>query len=360
MNGELRVRPTAGLAAIVVAHAAILASVLIGISQPSGCVAPTPQQTVQQTDTIQLPQYNPLDERMVTQPIELPAVNEQAQSELKQQILRWRRYTVPAQPCQPCQPAPSRVVVKPKPTAPSPPKPGSPSVPPDFPDAGDEEPLVLNEPDDGPVTLPMVRWQMAAFLDDSDLSNRVKSWLETHPGLKSLREQCEWQVYAPDNPLYKTRFAGDVPTDAFPVVVLQDHTGGHVHVASRNNLPSSAEELYRDFARGYELYKQAKQAVITGVIDLKADGISWDEAIEQQTTPLAPGDCPDGFCPVDQQPALSPTKRPGQRIRDLLFPARNNPANALIWADGSEIATMILAATAAGLLALLIRKRMYA
>ena len=305
MNGELRVRPTAGLAAVVVAHAAILAAVLIGISHPSGCAAPTPQQTVQQADTIQLPQYNPLDERMVTQPIELPPVNTDAQQEIKQQILRWRR--------QPVQP-----------------------------------------------TLPPIKWQMAAFLDSSPLSDRVHSWLESHPGLRSLRDQCEFQAYAPENPLYKTRYAEDIPTTVFPAVILQDSTGGHVHVATRNNMPSTAEELYRDFARGYELYQQAKQAAITGVVtEVKEDGISWDDAIEQQTTPLAPGDCPDGFCPVDQQPALSP-KRPGQRIRDLLFPARNNPANALIWADGSEIATMILAATAAGLLALLIRKRMYA
>lgn len=345
MNGELRVRPTAGLAAVVVAHAAILAAVLIGISHPSGCAAPTPQQTVQQADTIQLPQYNPLDERMVTQPIELPPVNTDAQQEIKQQILRWRRQ--PVQPCVPCQPQPA-------PARPGKPKPDVPS------EFDDVEPLVLDDPGDGPTTLPPIKWQMAAFLDSSPLSDRVHSWLESHPGLRSLRDQCEFQAYAPENPLYKTRYAEDIPTTVFPAVILQDSTGGHVHVATRNNMPSTAEELYRDFARGYELYQQAKQAAITGVVtEVKEDGISWDDAIEQQTTPLAPGDCPDGFCPVDQQPALSP-KRPGQRIRDLLFPARNNPANALIWADGSEIATMILAATAAGLLALLIRKRMYA
>ena len=226
---DMRIQPSGGLVAMVILHAAILSGVAVVIF--SAVTAPGP------TEECFLPEIEPQDEPTIGRAIELPPVDVAAQQELKQQLFRWRRTTTGRQPCVPCQgstsrrpSAPADRVVKPLPVDPA--EPNEPDTPDALVDPSDADSATKSP-------LPRSTWQLALFLDDSPLSRRVGKWFESDASLRRLRQQCEFQQYSADNPLYRTRYAERIPVDAFPVVLLQDARGGHIHVASRHNLPEA-------------------------------------------------------------------------------------------------------------------------
>ncbi|AMV35243.1 hypothetical protein VN12_24170 [Pirellula sp. SH-Sr6A] len=209
-----------------------------------------------------------------------------------------------------------------------------------------QPPLVVT-----PVKAPESKaYQLALFVGDDSQSRRLIQWFESNPKLLKLRELCEFQIYTESNPLYRERFASIVPREQFPVVLLQDAKGGHIHAAGRAMIPSTPEELYSDLQYGYQLYEQALQAEKTGAI--RSAGYSWDEMISPTMT-LFSQDCPDGFCPIDTSDRL----RPGARIRDRLFDEVNDGRSAILWASAGEMITLALIVVAVLLLGFILIKR---
>ncbi len=202
-----------------------------------------------------------------------------------------------------------------------------------------------------PATPPVKDFQIALFIGSDAKSKQLLDWFNRDSRLQTMRQRCEFQVYTADSPLYRTRYAQDIPPDQFPVVLLQDKSGGHIHAAGKSMIPTTVDKLYADFQKGYELYQQARQAQKTGAI--KSRGYSWDAAISP-TMQLQPGDCPDGFCPDG---GTSDRWTPGERLRDL-FNQGQAAKDALLWTSASEIATVVLILAAVILLALIVWKRM--
>lgn len=202
-------------------------------------------------------------------------------------------------------------------------------------------------------TPPKKKYQVALFLDSTPQSQQLLSWFGSHKELSTLKEQSEFQTYTSSNPLYRTRYADIVPANQFPVVLVTDATGGHIHAAGRTMIPGSGEELWSDVLAAAQLWRQAKEGkVITGLV--KTKGYSWDDQI-LPSMQLQASDCPDGLC-FPEQPW-----RPGDRLRpngggglfDLPIPSQT----AFLWANASEIATVALLGLAALLLMFILGKR---
>jgi hypothetical protein len=337
MNDSVRIRFSVGLVFVAIVHAVLVALMFTVLHQ-----TPAPD-TVD--DGFKVPDRGPsVPSARQIETLRRPAqVNLEAQGEVKQQQIVFcppQRVVAPV--------TVRRVVNQPAPqTTPSGVTPAS------VPSTGD--PLAM-EPAPTPVTKPVPTtprkmYQLALFVTDDSQSQQLQEWFDTNPRLVTLKDKCEFQVYTAANAIYRTRFAEIVPADQFPVVLFQDSTGGHIHAAGRTMIPRSADELYSDLRRGYELYQQAKQAEKTGAV--KNGGYSWDDAISP-TLYLSAEDCPDGYCPVE--PADS--WRPGDRLRDGLFDRDSIPTrNALMWVSAGEIATVALIGVAVVLLGFILLKR---
>ncbi len=178
----------------------------------------------------------------------------------------------------------------------------------------------------------------------------IETDLKTIYDLVKLRSQCDFQAYTPTNALYQSRFKESVPVEQFPVIILQDTTGGHVHAAAGNMIPATAEALLSDLRTSYTLYEQAKSAEKTGLI--KTSGYSWDAAIDPSMQ-LSLEDCVDGRCPLPTQDPW----RPADRLRDGLFDRANDSAQAVLWAGASEVVLFGLVVVAAFLIVFIVLKR---
>ncbi len=173
--------------------------------------------------------------------------------------------------------------------------------------------------------------------------------MNTDPKLSAMRHPkstVNVQVYAPGDPIYKTRFATSVPTTEFPAIILTDKDGGHIHAAAKQFIPTTAAELYRDLLKGAELYKQAQaqrpaNATISGAI--KTRGYSWDNTIlptMQLPQDTSGSDCVGPYCPQPNMP--DDRWRPGSRVLDLLDGQEVSPMQAILWANWQEIAIVLL------------------
>lgn len=389
MRDEIRIRLSLGLIAVAVVHAVLLAVVFTALHRNK----PEPERN----DSWRVP-VRPTPDRpsigKVEKLQEPQEVNLQAQGEMKQQILFPRRRSLLPrnQRCQPSycpqpsysrQPTTTVVTQPPRPmTTPTSTKPaedptGSPTEDAAEPPVGqspaepatEEEPpadvigevkssdLSLDAEESAPPAItrpaappPKKGYELAVFLAGDAQSQKLQAWFDEHPGLLKLREKCEFQTYTASNAIYQTRFAEIVPSEQFPVVLFQDATGGHIHAAGRTMIPSTADELFSDLRRGFQLYEQAKQAQKTGA--MKTRGYSWDDAISP-TLYLSADDCPDGYCPVEP----ADTWRPGDRIRDGLFDNTRDTRNALMWLSAGEMATIALVFVAVVLLGFILIKR---
>jgi hypothetical protein len=194
------------------------------------------------------------------------------------------------------------------------------------------------------------KFQVLLFLDSSPRSQVLHNWFQTDPKLAGLRAQADFQVYTGNSPLYRTRYHQLVPADQFPVCLVQDATGGHIHAAGKQMIPTSANELVSDIATAYELYKEAKQGVIQQTGALKTAGYSWDDNISPSMR-LQASDCVGPLCPPSQpDPFAGGLFRPDNRVN-------NNPLQALFWGSPNDLATIFVFGLAALLLVFIMARR---
>lgn len=334
MTSQVKLKISWGLVALVIINAILIVAfdrVTDQTSRPA-------------TEAFALPasRYEPVHTNTQFESMrEAPAVNLDAQQEIKQ-----------AGPCLPCQ-KPSHPqwingerVVHWGPIVPT----SQPAVPFDrvvYPATTSSPPLPP-----GPSTR---RHQIALFVDSTAESHRLKSWFDSDPELMALRQKCEFQIFTSNNTLYRTRYASKIPASQFPVVLFTDPTGGHIHAAGGPMIPDSPGKLYADMAKGFELYKEAKQGTArqTGTREagaIKSSGYSWDASI---TPNLRMSDCPGGQCPTPDQ-----SWRPFDRVRPDggTFLDGQPLRNALVWTNSNELLTLTLCGIAVVLLIYVLNK----
>jgi hypothetical protein len=166
------------------------------------------------------------------------------------------------------------------------------------------------------------KYSLAVFVGTDQASQRLLDWVNRDPQLSDLRKNVNFQAYTKDNPLYRERFGGVVPTDQFPAVVFTDSRGGHVYVAGAASLPSSASGLYAALKESTQIQQQATQPA--------QDPSS---PIAQEFDPS----CPDGNCPPSRVPLLNPER---ERLFPNLRPKDQDPIQSLlywIWNPGEAI-----------------------
>ncbi|MCM2370950.1 hypothetical protein [Aporhodopirellula aestuarii] len=352
---EVRVRLSVGLFLIAILHVAALVATQTVVRERTTGPAETPSWQV--PDPSHSPQRGNTIERLA----EPPAVNYQAQGELKQQFVSncgpcdtgtvTRRWVGPSVVVGPSRIVPNRVV----PNNVTPPRVVHPVQPAAVPAPTVVRPMVHPQPasilTNAAPPQPRKGFEIALFVTNDSRSRQLVHWFDTDPGLRTLRQRCEFQTYTQTNPLYKSRFASIVPPEQFPVVLFQDSTGGHVHAAGRNMIPNSPAELFADMKAAFGLYQQAKSAVRTGLV--KTSGYSWDDAITP-VMQLEAEDCPDGYCP-NEPPADA--WRPGDRIRDRLFDGAVDAAKPVLDELMLRlVAGVVIAIAVVGLIVVLIRR----
>lgn len=296
MNDTIRIRFSCGLLIVAVIHAIALACVFVGMQD---------LRTVRTTEPVwRVPSasddtscYGPSN--YAAEQLQQPAsVNLRAQGEVKQQG------------CVPCQQQQSDWTYI-------------------------QQPTLIRPQAAVPATVPRKPYQISLFVTGDERSNVLLQWFQRDPSMLKLREKAEFQIYTSDSPVYRARFATAVPVDQFPVVLLTDATGGHIHAAAKSMLPRTCAELFDDMKTGFANYTQSKKTgAMTGA--MKTTGYSWDDAIKP-TMRLSTDECPDGNCPAVEPPSW----KPGDRVRDVLF--NDGPSfarDALVWANMYEIATV--------------------
>lgn len=242
-------------------------------------------------------------------------VNTSALNEIKQQ----------SGICIPCQPN-YRPVVQPQyPVVVTPKAPVQPYVP------------SPNVPQPSPVQPNTARYQIALFLDGSAKSQQLYNWFNTDPNLVALKNKCSFEVYTPENALYKTRYVNIVPPTQFPAALFLYPDGGHIHAAGKNTIPGTSAELYADFKLGFEKAKSVRTAAVpSDNAVVKTKGYSWDQSIHPSMQ-LAQQDCVGPNCP---NPA-NDRWVPGERVVDF-FKDNRDSKNLLLWGGASELATYAL------------------
>lgn len=87
------------------------------------------------------------------------------------------------------------------------------------------------------------RWFLTIYGDDADLKyQKLKSWLQTHDGLSTLRSQTHYNEYIPTDTRYQ-RYAASLPG---PVCIrLQNSKGVVTSEFWSDNIPLTAEALFK-------------------------------------------------------------------------------------------------------------------
>ena len=135
------------------------------------------------------------------------------------------------------------------------------------------------------------------FVGSDPQSQLLLSWFNTDPALVKLKSKVNFQAYAAGNLLYKSRYASQIPESQFPAIVFTRADGGHIHLASKGQIPDTPAALHSDLQASFEIYRTtlAPQA-------------------ESNKDP----NCPDGKCPV--VPPVAPDESAN---RKPIFPLRN-------------------------------------
>ena len=337
MERDVKIKLSVGLIAIVVIHAVLLAAVFTGLHHTGS------QSNRPLLDSLVGPQY-PLQPQFTQPQISAPTGYENtnpALNEIKKQAGR---------PCVNCQPqivyplsVPQPHYIVPTPDRIMPYAPSGSTIVPSIP-----APHVTVAP---VVSAP--RYQLALFVDSSPAGQQLLNWFNNDPQLRTLRAKVDFQTYTPSNSLYRTRYASIVPVDQFPALLFLKPDGGHIHATGGKMLPSTASQLYADLEASFRLAESVERApgpVQSGA--MRERGYNWDAAMQHNQlnfTPLLQSDCPPGgFCPPngDRQPLL-PSMFDGAQDK-----------NAMLWASGTEIATVALIGLAALLVVVIVIKRM--
>jgi hypothetical protein len=201
------------------------------------------------------------------------------------------------------------------------------------------------------------RKQITLFAGNDARSRDLISWFNSDSRLAKLRTNCAFEVITPQSPMYAARFANVISQQDFPAIIFAHGDGGHIYAAGGPMLPRSANTLYSDLHKAYDLALSVKNAPLmesprtsSGLIKAQG-GYSWDRNISPnlQLVGQSDGDyldCPDGNCDTSKRPGWVP----GQRVRDGLFPSQNqNPFQAIVWANSNEILTGLLGLVVVGL-----------
>jgi hypothetical protein len=183
-----------------------------------------------------------------------------------------------------------------------------------------------SQPAKNQVTVTSTPWankySLTVFVGTDPASQRLLDWVNRDPQLSDLRKSVNFQAYTKDNPLYRERFGGVVPTDQFPAVVFTDSRGGHVYVAGSSSLPSSASGLYAALKESTQIQQQATQPARDP-----------SPPMAQEFDPA----CPDGDCPPSRVPLLNPDR---EKLFPNLRPKDQDPIQSLlywIWNPGEAI-----------------------
>jgi len=204
------------------------------------------------------------------------------------------------------------------------------------------------------------RYQLALFLGNDAKSQSVKTWFDTDANLLKLRQSCAFEIYTENNPLYRAQLSRIVQPQDFPAVLFLDSDGGHIYAAGGPMLPSDQVALLSDLRKGYEFAKsvQAAPSLVSATESgalRESSGYSWDAYISPdmklQQQDLG-GDCDDGSC----DPTNSEPWRPGDRVRDILNRNGESTAQAILWANSSEIVNAVLAVAIVIMAVVLIKK----
>jgi hypothetical protein len=142
------------------------------------------------------------------------------------------------------------------------------------------------------------RYNLAIFLVHNDpASQRLLNWFNSDPQLQALKSQCNFQTYTPDNAIYKSRYARDVPVDSFPAVVYSDPSGGLVHATGPGLMPNTAPDLASDLTRAQSLQRQVVAA-------------AKQQAPPQVDIPTLQGGCDGDSCDRNRDPFFNPDRAP--------------------------------------------------
>lgn len=261
---------------------------------------------------------------------ELPAVNMQAQTELKKEMAPYQPPNKSSKqqigqigPMQDCPNCPTPAPPNPYYPAPRPPNNPAPAPSPS-------------------VGKPAKDYQLLLFISTDDQSRELLNWFNQHPKFQFLRSKdskVAVQIYSAGDQMYKLRYASVVPVSEFPAIVLADREGGHIHAASKQFIPrGNPDKLYEDLKLGTQLYLQAKQqrpaqARTSGAMTA-ARQYNWDDRItpdmrlQAESPPVE-----EGWRPLDN---LRPGGG-GGGLFDQCGPDGCRPKSALVWTDANEI-----------------------
>ena len=153
------------------------------------------------------------------------------------------------------------------------------------------------------------RYSIALFVGTDARSNQLLDWFNNDPVLVKEKAKVNFHVYTKDNAIYQSRYAQEVPVEYFPALVFTDPSGGHVHAAFQDMLPSTPEALRKDLARAYSLQQQVVAAK-------EASG-------PLPSTQLTLEDCPGGECKL-------PLNRDRDRDTDPLFDRRDDQVKSIL------------------------------
>ncbi len=192
-------------------------------------------------------------------------------------------------------------------------------------------------------------FELALFLDDSQRSQTIRQWFNTDADLKYIRSQCNFQIYTPDNPIYRTRFANVVSTANFPALLLTFADGGHIHAAAENMIPSTSQMLASDLYYYATLAADGRraEAQAIGAINqsgaMKTHGYSWDKAITpSMQLMMAPDQISDRDC-VDTD-GDGVCDEPGQGEGFIARARARAQKSAVAWFGPSDYAAIALGA----------------
>ena len=160
---------------------------------------------------------------------------------------------------------------------------------------------------------PAKRFNLDLFVSNDAQSQQLLKWFNEDPELSKIKARCNYQVYAPGNLLYKSRYSDIVPVSQFPAITLTCETGGHIYVGSRNEIPSTPNGICRKLIEGAKLANAANKPILA------------------ESNSINPN-CPDGNCDPDRnRKPLLPWKDPNREPSDsALFPVKPDPSGALI------------------------------
>lgn len=136
-------------------------------------------------------------------------------------------------------------------------------------------------------------YNLDIFVGDDEASKAMVRWFNEQKDLAEFRTRCNFQQYTANNALYKARYASIVPESQFPAIIFTGENGGHIYVAGRAQIPSTAAELYADISESWRLYKSVQSPPKESSSTLPTINNSL------------PQDCVDGTCdPETRKPFL--------------------------------------------------------